>query len=66
MMRLSLPSRERLKRLEGFRANAYIPVPGDRTTIGYGFTRGVQPGQHMTPQQAEARLISSMATQWAR
>jgi lysozyme len=29
-------------------------------TIGYGFTRGVQPGQHMTLQQAEARLITEL------
>lgn len=36
MMRLSNPSRERLKRLEGFRAKAYIPVPGDVPTIGSG------------------------------
>lgn len=24
---------------EGFRANAYQPIPGDKWTIGYGFTR---------------------------
>ena len=60
MMRLSLPSRERLKRLEGFRANAYIPVPGDRVTIGYGFTDGVRPGDKMTRAEADARLIEEL------
>ena len=56
MMRLSLPARERLKRLEGFRAKAYIPVPGDRATIGYGFTGGVKLGDRMTREEADARL----------
>ena len=60
MMRLSLPSRERLKRLEGFRANAYIPVPGDRTTIGYGFTDGVKIGDRMTREEADARLVEEL------
>ena len=60
MMRLSLPSRERLKRLEGFRANAYIPVPGDRTTIGYGFTEGVKIGDRMTREEADARLVEEL------
>ena len=60
MMRLSLPSRERLKRLEGFRANAYIPVPGDRTTIGYGFTDGVKLGDTMTREEADARLVEEL------
>ena len=60
MMRLSLPSRERLKRLEGFRAKAYIPVPGDRTTIGYGFTDGVKLGDTMTREEADARLVEEL------
>jgi len=60
MMRLSLPSRERLKRLEGFRANAYIPVPGDRVTIGYGFTDGVKIGDRMTREEADARLVEEL------
>lgn len=60
MMRLSLQSRERLKRLEGFRANAYIPVPGDRTTIGYGFTDGVKLGDTMTREEADARLVEEL------
>ena len=60
MMRLSLQSRERLKRLEGFRANAYIPVPGDRVTIGYGFTDGVKIGDRMTREEADARLVEEL------
>lgn len=57
MMRLSTPAREKLKRLEGFRAKAYIPVPGDVPTIGYGFTEGVRMGDTMTQAEADARLV---------
>ncbi len=60
MMRLSNPSRGRLKRLEGFRAKAYIPVPGDVPTIGYGFTNGVKMGDVMTRAEADARLIEEL------
>lgn len=60
MMRLSNPSRERLKRLEGFREKAYIPVPGDVPTIGYGFTHGVKLGDVMTRDEADARLIEEL------
>jgi lysozyme len=48
-----------IKQFEGFREHAYQDVVGV-WTIGYGFTRGVAPGQHMTPQQAEARLITEL------
>lgn len=41
---------------EGFRADAYIPVPGDRPTIGFGFTKGVQMGDRMTRSEAAERL----------
>jgi lysozyme len=41
---------------EGFRVQAYIPVPGDVPTIGYGFTRGVKMGDTMTRAEAAARL----------
>ena len=60
MMRLSLPARERLKRLEGFRGTAYVPVPGDRVTIGYGFTDGVKIGDRMTREEADARLVEEL------
>jgi lysozyme len=48
-----------LKLFEGWRPKAY-PDPatgGDPWTIGYGFTRGVRPGDTMTLAEGEARLI---------
>jgi GH24 family phage-related lysozyme (muramidase) len=56
---VSARGRALIKQFEGFRADAYQDVVGV-WTIGYGFTRGVQPGQHMTAQQAEARLITEL------
>lgn len=41
---------------EGFRGQAYIPVPGDRPTIGFGFTEGVKMGDTMTLYDAKERL----------
>lgn len=58
-MHVSPRGRALIKQFEGFRADAYQDVVGV-WTIGYGFTRGVQPGQHMTAQQAEARLITEL------
>ena len=60
MMRLSTEGRTRLKRLEGFRDKAYQPVPNDRLTIGYGFTKGVRPGDTITLAEADARLIEEL------
>lgn len=60
MMRLSTLGRAHLKRLEGFRTKAYIPVPGDVPTIGYGFTHGVKMGDVMTLSEADARLIEEL------
>jgi lysozyme len=59
MMHVSPRGRALIKQFEGFREHAYQDVVGV-WTIGYGFTRGVAPGQHMTPQQAEARLITEL------
>ena len=56
---VSARGRALIKQFEGFREHAYQDVVGV-WTIGYGFTRGVQPGQHMTLQQAEARLITEL------
>ena len=56
---VSARGRALIKQFEGFREHAYQDVVGV-WTIGYGFTRGVAPGQHMTPQQAEARLITEL------
>lgn len=59
-MKLSTHARQKLQRLEGFRGAAYIPVPGDRVTIGYGFTKGVQMGDTMTREQADIRLMTEL------
>lgn len=44
-----------IKEYEGFRARAYRDPVGI-WTIGYGFTRGVQPGDTITRAEAEIRL----------
>jgi lysozyme len=61
MMKLSTSARTTLQRLEGFRAKAYIPVPGDVPTIGYGFTEGVQMGDTMTRAEADSRLVTELS-----
>lgn len=60
MMKLSKQGLALLKEFEGFRAKAYIPVPGDVPTIGYGFTHGVKMGDVMTRAEADARLIDEL------
>lgn len=42
---------------EGYSDEAYIPVPGDVPTIGYGSTEGVQMGDTITPPKALERLM---------
>lgn len=59
-MKTSPAGRAKLIEFEGFSAKAYIPVPGDRPTIGHGFTRGVKMGMAMTRAQADARLITEL------
>lgn len=46
---------------EGFRENAYVPIPGDKVTIGYGSTTyedgsKVKMGDKITRQKAEELL----------
>lgn len=46
---------------EGYRGEAYVPVPGDKVTIGFGSTTHasgapVQPGQRTDPVRALIRL----------
>jgi len=41
---------------EGYRDEAYIPVKGDRPTIGFGDAQGVQMGQRTDPIRALVRL----------
>lgn len=38
--------------------DAYIPIPGDVPTIGYGHTEGVKPGQKTTPDRALVVLLA--------
>ena len=59
MMHVSPRGRALIKQFEGFREIAYQDVVGV-WTVGFGFTRGVTPGQHMTLAQAEARLITEL------
>jgi lysozyme len=42
---------------EGFRSNAYIPIPGDVPTIGFGTTAGVKMGDTIDPVKALQRKI---------
>lgn len=41
---------------ESYRETAYIPVPGDVPTIGYGSTKGVKLGDKTNPARALKRL----------
>ena len=40
---------------EGYSETAYIPVPGDVPTIGFGTTEGVKLGDTITPEKAVER-----------
>lgn len=40
---------------EGYSDTAYIPVPGDVPTIGFGSTKGVKLGDTITPEKAIER-----------
>lgn len=45
---------------EGFRSDAYIPVPGDVPTIGFGTTEGVKMGDKITPTVALQRKLTDV------
>ena len=45
---------------EGFREKAYIPVPGDVPTIGFGTTEGVKMGDSISPTQAMNRALKDV------
>lgn len=45
-----------LANFEGFRSEAYVPVPGDVPTIGFGSTEGVRMGDKISVPQALERL----------
>lgn len=46
---------------EGFRDTAYIPVPGDVPTIGFGTTEGVKMGDKITAPKAVARALNDVS-----
>lgn len=45
---------------EGYRDTAYIPVPGDVPTIGFGTTENVKLGDRITPPQALIRALQDV------
>lgn len=45
---------------EGYKDKAYIPVPGDVPTIGFGTTQGVKLGDKITPEKAVVRALSDV------
>jgi lysozyme len=45
---------------EGYKDTAYIPVPGDVPTIGFGTTGGVKMGDKITPPQALIRALQDV------
>ena len=45
---------------EGYRDTAYIPVPGDVPTIGFGTTGGVKMGDTITPTKALVRALQDV------
>ena len=45
---------------EGFRSTAYIPIPGDVPTIGFGTTDGVRIGDSIDPVKALQRKITDV------
>lgn len=45
---------------EGYRREAYIPIPGDVPTIGFGTTDGVKLGDKIEPVKALERALEDM------
>lgn len=45
---------------EGYKDEAYIPVPGDVPTIGFGSTGGVNMGDKTTPERSLVRLLDEI------
>lgn len=45
---------------EGFSDRAYIPVPGDVPTIGFGTTENVKMGDKITPVKALERALTDV------
>ena len=51
---------------EGYKGEAYIPVPGDVPTIGYGTTAGVKMGDKTTPTRSLVRLLDELEGVYAQ
>ena len=45
---------------EDYKEEAYIPVPGDVPTIGFGTTTGVRMGDKTTPTRSLVRLLDEV------
>jgi len=58
-MRTSAVGIELIKKYEGLKLKAY-KCPAGVWTIGYGHTRGVNPGDKITPAQAEEYLVEDL------
>lgn len=50
---------------EGYKGEAYIPVPGDVPTIGYGTTAGVKMGDKTTPVRSLQTLLNEIEDVYA-
>ena len=46
---------------EGYRGEAYVPVPNDRATLGFGTTENVKLGDKTTPPAALERALRDVA-----
>lgn len=51
---------------EGYRGDAYIPVPGDVPTIGFGSTDGVKMGDKTTTVRSLQRLLDEVDSVYAQ
>lgn len=59
-MKTSNNGKNIIKEFEGLRLDAY-KCPAGVPTIGWGHTKGVKMGQHITVQQAEDMLVEDIA-----
>ena len=60
LMKTSNHGKNLIKEAEGLRLDAY-KCPAGVPTIGWGHTKGVKMGQHITVQQAEDLLVEDIA-----
>lgn len=60
LMKTSNQGKDLIKEAEGLRLDAYL-CPAGVPTIGWGHTKGVKMGQHITIAQAEDLLVEDIA-----